>query len=243
MGIASMIVGIISLLLGFIPICGAIALIPAIVGLILGIVDTVLKTKKGEKKGMSIAGIITCSIAIIIILFWIFILSDTANTISSQTTDSTLLNFVAEQANVDNKTKEAITTAAKAKEYYSIGEEGRLNGASITVTNIEKSQGAKYTEPKAGKEFIIVYLTIENKGTTNLNYNPYDFKMQNSQGYQEDYTYKTLDEDTELHYGTLIPGGKISGSVSFEQPIDDPGLILIYDDNIWDTKELKIKLN
>lgn len=56
MGVAALILGIISIIVGFIPLCGAIAYFPAIIGLILGIVDIVLKTKKKEPRGMAIAG-------------------------------------------------------------------------------------------------------------------------------------------------------------------------------------------
>ena len=50
MGIAALILGIISIVIALIPVCGSIAFVPALVGLILGIVDTVKKGKAGEKK-------------------------------------------------------------------------------------------------------------------------------------------------------------------------------------------------
>lgn len=55
-------------------------------------------------------------------------------------------------------------------------------------------------------------------------------------------TFTTIDKDTSLQSGELIPGGKVTGTVTFEQPKGDTGLILIYNDNIWSSKELKIKL-
>ena len=73
MGVAALILGIISIIIGFIPLCGAVAYLPALIGLILGIVDTVKKSKTGEKKGVSIAGIILSALAIIIISAWIFL--------------------------------------------------------------------------------------------------------------------------------------------------------------------------
>ena len=73
MGVAALILGIISIIIGFIPLCGSIALLPAIIGLILGIVDVVLKSKKGEKKGISIAGLVLSALAIVIIVFWVFV--------------------------------------------------------------------------------------------------------------------------------------------------------------------------
>lgn len=73
MGIAALILGILSIIIGFIPLCGSIALLPAIIGLILGIIDTIQKNKKSEKKGVSIAGLVLSAIAIVVIVFWVFI--------------------------------------------------------------------------------------------------------------------------------------------------------------------------
>ena len=70
MGIASLVLGIISIVFGWIPFICFIALILAVIGLILGIVDTIHKNKTGDKKrGVSIAGLIVSAIAIPIILF------------------------------------------------------------------------------------------------------------------------------------------------------------------------------
>jgi|BioPla2DNA2_1021312.scaffolds.fasta_scaffold109616_1 high-affinity K+ transport system ATPase subunit B len=70
MGVASMVIGIISALLGFIPLCNYFATIPAIVGLILGIVDAVKKTNENQPKGMAVAGIILNALAIVLIIGW-----------------------------------------------------------------------------------------------------------------------------------------------------------------------------
>ncbi|MFR8104210.1 MAG: DUF4190 domain-containing protein [Clostridia bacterium] len=70
MGIAALVLGIVSALIAFIPFCGVIALIPALVGLILGIIDLVKKNKSGDKKGMTIAGTILSGIAVIVALVW-----------------------------------------------------------------------------------------------------------------------------------------------------------------------------
>lgn len=72
MGIAALVLGIISIIIGFIPLCGSIALLPAIIGLILGIVDTVQKSKKGEKKGVSIAGLVLSAIAVAVNILGIY---------------------------------------------------------------------------------------------------------------------------------------------------------------------------
>ena len=74
MAVASLVLGIISLIVGFIPFCGAIALLPAIIALILGIVAIVQNKKKGQSVGMAVAGTVLSSIATLVILFWGFVL-------------------------------------------------------------------------------------------------------------------------------------------------------------------------
>ena len=70
MGVALLVLGIISLVTCWIPFICFIAFILAIVGLILGIVDTIKKGKvPGAKKGISIAGLIISAVAIPIIIF------------------------------------------------------------------------------------------------------------------------------------------------------------------------------
>ncbi len=70
MGVASLILGIISLITSWIPFVCFMAFILAVVGLILGIVDAVKKGKtNNSKKGFGIAGLVISAIAIPIIIF------------------------------------------------------------------------------------------------------------------------------------------------------------------------------
>lgn len=68
MGIASLIIGIISILIGFIPIINILMILPAMVALILGIIDWVKKNKAGLSKGKAVAGTICSAVALIIIM-------------------------------------------------------------------------------------------------------------------------------------------------------------------------------
>ena len=146
--------------------------------------------------------------------------------------------------NTTSSTSESATSSTEnEKTEYNQGEQAILGNGAITVTNVERSQGSEYSKPKSGKEYVIVSLKIENKGKDNLSYNPFYFKMQNSQGQQEDYTITMgVNDDTQLNSGELIPGGSVEGTLVFEEPKGDTGLILIYNDNLWSSKELKIKL-
>ena len=79
MGVAALVLGIVSVVIGFIPFCGTWALIPAIVGLVLGIIDWVKKKKANQPKGKAIAGTICSGVAIVIILVWWLIFGIAAN--------------------------------------------------------------------------------------------------------------------------------------------------------------------
>ena len=78
MGIASLVIGIVAAIVAFIPFCGYLALIPALVGLALGIVDVVLKKKKQAPTGISFAGVILNAVAILIIIVWTLIIGAAA---------------------------------------------------------------------------------------------------------------------------------------------------------------------
>lgn len=70
MAIASLVLGIISFVLGFIPYVNIIVIIPAIAGLILGIISIANKKKREDgksRKGLGIAGLILNGVALIVI--------------------------------------------------------------------------------------------------------------------------------------------------------------------------------
>lgn len=75
MGIASMVIGIVSAVFGFIPFIGFLAIIPALTGFILGVVDVSLKTKSRLPKGQGVAGIVLNCVALLLVFLWVFILA------------------------------------------------------------------------------------------------------------------------------------------------------------------------
>lgn len=98
MAVASLVLGIISVILGIIPFCNVVAYVPAIVGLILGICALVKANKpvevaEGEeapksKKGISIAGIICNGVALVIITVMVIIAAFAVKTVADVTSDA-----------------------------------------------------------------------------------------------------------------------------------------------------------
>lgn len=81
MGIASLTLGIASIIIGFIPFIWPISIIIAIVGLILGIIALVKKIDKRK----SIAGIILCTITIILAIITLNDIGNTFNNVNTTT--------------------------------------------------------------------------------------------------------------------------------------------------------------
>lgn len=81
MAIASLVLGIISILIAIIPLCSVFCFVPAIVGIILGIVALCKKPAeavegeevKPQGKGLAIAGTICNGLAIVIFVGWTMI--------------------------------------------------------------------------------------------------------------------------------------------------------------------------
>jgi hypothetical protein len=76
MGIAALVIGIVAVILGIVPGCGLVfGLPPAIVGLILGIVDVMKKSKAQQPKGMGMAGIVLNAVAIVFVILWTVVIA------------------------------------------------------------------------------------------------------------------------------------------------------------------------
>lgn len=74
MGIAGMILGILAVVFAFIPVIGAFVAIPcAVVGLPLSSVGFYRNRQAGTGTGMSIAGIATCTVGLILAIVWLIV--------------------------------------------------------------------------------------------------------------------------------------------------------------------------
>jgi hypothetical protein len=130
----------------------------------------------------------------------------------------------------------------EVKDEFSVGEAVQLDDNVLTVTEVEKSDGDEFDQPKSGNEYVIVHLEIENAGEENISYNPFNFKMANSEGQIVDQALTIIDSDTALESGELAPGGTVSGTIVFEQPVDDPELQLQFEPSFWSGDLIKINL-
>jgi hypothetical protein len=226
--VASMVIGIVALLIAWIPFIGFIGFIGGITAIVLGIIAL----KKAVGKGMSIAGIIMgalsilSSLAMTFIFFGLIVLGTAAVKDSAGVTGT------------NNNTNNQVQTS------YKVGDVINFDGKKVTVTSVERNwnSGSQFTTPQSGYEFVKVQITIENDSSNQISYGTYDWQLQDSKGVIKDVAFATYSTDGALGSGDLAPNGKVSGFIIFEVPSGDTGLVLQYSPSFLSDKTLNIKL-
>lgn len=110
-------------------------------------------------------------------------------------------------------------TSAKLNQEIRYWTDTRDVDVGVTPTNAKQSNGGQYEEPSAGHVFVVVQLTMKNYSTQEYTYNPLDFSVMDTNGnLAESSSYSFVQHP--LDYGTLAPGGTVTGEVVFEVPTD-----------------------
>ena len=194
MGIASLIIGIVCLLISLIPLFGAVVFTPTVVGLALGIVH-VSKKEKG-KKGSGIAGIVLCSISLLLIIgyyivFGIFVVTEDFSDIS-------IFKNISKQT------------------MLKVGDSYDDDGLVLTYTSLNDNYldyiGERKVQP--GNKLIKVGIEAKNTSESTKYVNSYDFYC-----YADDYVCSNVYLETEIGLdGNLSKNKKIQGYLFFEVP-------------------------
>ncbi len=224
MGVASLVLGIISIIIGLVPFCGIIALVPAIVGFILGIVDTVSKSKKHLPKGMSIAGLILSIIAIIFIIGY-FVLVGLGTAIFSTASDE-----ISDARNAMNSINEQIAESLSNYTCY-VGGSATVDDIKVTFTSVDQNftDYSSYATVKSGYKIIKADFEFENMDTTSSYVSSYDFDC-----YADDVSCSAFYYVEDSSFSTSLDAGrKAKGSVYFEVPAYADDIEIVYDGNIW----------
>ena len=88
MGVASLVIGIIAVILSFIPCVNWFAFLPAVVGIILGAVGRASAKKAGKPTGCATAGLVLNIIACAWIAVWSFMLGAAVDSAASAAASS-----------------------------------------------------------------------------------------------------------------------------------------------------------
>ena len=129
------------------------------------------------------------------------------------------------------------------KAEFNVGDIIAFDGKELTVEKVERNwnSGNAYLKPKDGKEYVKVSVKIENKSETEMNYNVFEFKAEDSNGAAESADGQTYSLPDSLGSGDLVKGGKKSGSMIFEVPAGS-SLKLHYQPSFWSNKKVIVNL-
>ena len=196
MGIASLIIGIIVLLIALIPLFGGVVFTPAVIGLVLGIVYVSKQSKEKAFKGTGVAGIVLCSISIILIIGYYILFGILA------VTDS--LSEIGILKNISKQTT------------LNVGDNFESNGMQITYKSLDKDYKDYMGERKVKDGYKIIKLGIEVKNVGS------DYEYISNQDfccYADDYVCDNIYFETESTLeATLSKGKKAQGYLFFEVP-------------------------
>ena len=149
-----------------------------------------------------------------------------------------------------------VLIGSQSKQAEKVGENKNSgsNGSSQVQNNEPKKEektefkvernwdsGNTYMKPKDGKEYVKVTVKIENKFETEMNYNVFEFKAEDSNGAAESADGQTYSLPDSLGSGDLVKGGRKTGSMIFEVPAGSQ-IKLHYQPSFWSNKKVIVNL-
>ena len=113
------------------------------------------------------------------------------------------------------------------------GESALLDGMKMTVNEVTKATSlGEFSEADSGKTFVVATVTLENTSDRAKPYNVFDFRIQTAGGQVLDSSFESA--EPALNSGDLVPGGKVTGKVVFEAPIESAAQYIIWKPSAFD---------
>ena len=130
------------------------------------------------------------------------------------------------------------------KTTFALGEGIKVDDAVLTVVSAKKfTPSNQFDKPESGKVFYIVNISMVNKGTTPIDYNEFNYKIQDANGVQTNATFLGSDVPNKMNSGSLAPGGKLNANLVFRVPKDMKSLKLVMEPNFFSKQQLLIVLS
>lgn len=223
--IASLVVGIVAFVFGWVPFLGFAVGATAIV---LGIIA--LK-KQAANKGLPIAGIITGALGALwsIVLTIFFIVGIIALGIGGATA-STAINAANKAYSQYSAQNQALVDQKKD---FNKGDTATFGKFQVKVNSVTRNYTSSdsYNTPDAGKEFVAVNLTVKNVSDSSQSISKYDFKI-NEAGVANDTSF--VDAVPTFDGGDLDAGASSTGNIVYEVTSGSTDLKLQYSLVVYD---------
>ncbi len=238
MGIAALVLGILSCVIALIPVFGFFAVFTALAGIILAIVDLVQKSKKGGKKGFAIAGLILSILSGILMIVSVVILGvGIYNAAEDGILDpnSIFSNNIYSDIPSNNSSNTPLPDTE-----YTVGQTATIDGLKISFlsANTNFTDYYKYTDIELGYKIIKADFEFENVDTTSNYASSYNFNCY-ADGYSCDMFYSV---QNSTFSDTLAAGRKTKGSVYFKVPSNATEIVLDYTPNSFLDEKVSFKV-
>lgn len=100
------------------------------------------------------------------------------------------------------------------------GETATVGGVKMTLSGVEyKTNLSDYEKADDGKTYVVADVTLENTTNKTQSYNSLYFRIQTTGGQVLDSTFGTV--PNPLNSGDIVAGGKVTGKVVFQVPVED----------------------
>jgi hypothetical protein len=110
------------------------------------------------------------------------------------------------------------------------GEGATVDDVKMTLSSVEyKTQLSDYEKADDGKTYVVADVTLENASDRTQTYNVFDFRIQTAGGQVLDGSFATV--QPPLSSGDIVAGGKASGKIVFEVPVEDGHQYVIWKPN------------
>lgn len=131
-----------------------------------------------------------------------------------------------------------------SQQTYNVGDVIAMGTTTLTVNEIQYPAGDDFSKPDAGFKFLVVDLTIENKGAEAISVSTLlqmSIKDPGGQKYDVDFM-ATAASGGSSPDGEIAPGEKLRGQVGFQVPENATGLVFVFDADVWGTGKVLVAL-
>jgi hypothetical protein len=142
---------------------------------------------------------------------------------------------------ISNEATQPTTPEAPPTKTYKMGDLVDLNGKTMAVNAVAPyTSGNQFIAPKSGNKFVTVDITLQNNSKDPYTYNVLEFKLHDNQDYG--YDMAVSDKEPTLSTGTIQPGEKTRGFITFEIPVNNTPAKLVYTPGFWNLSQIIVDL-